>query len=145
MQQRLDYHQASPDAMNALIALELAVLRLGLDPRLMQLVKLRASQINGCAYCIDIESAEASRGGEASRRLSALSLWRDSGLFSVQERAALAWTEALTHLDNRAAMDAARNAMSSVFDERHIENWALAIAAINCWNRVGIGFRKAIL
>ena len=145
MKQRLDYHQASPDAMNALMALELTVLRLGLDPRLMQLVKLRASQINGCAYCLDIESDEARRGGETPRRLSALTLWRESSLFSVQERAALEWTEALTLPDDKAAIDRARAAMSAVFDERHIENWALAIVAINCWNRVGIGFRKAIL
>ncbi|MBV6325450.1 carboxymuconolactone decarboxylase family protein [Duganella violaceipulchra] len=145
MKQRLDYHQASPDALNALIALELAVLRLGLDPRLLQLVKLRASQINGCAYCVDIESDEARRVGEAPRRLFTLSLWRESTLFSAQERAALAWTEALTQLNNRAAINEARALMSAVFDEQQIENWALAIVAINCWNRVGIGFRKAIL
>jgi AhpD family alkylhydroperoxidase len=143
--QRLDYHQASPDAMNALLALELAVLRLGLDPRLMQLVKLRASQINGCAYCIDMESGEARRAGEDVRRLGALALWRDSTLFSDTERAALTWTEALTCLNDRAAIDAARAAMNAHFDAAQVENWALAIAAINGWNRVGVGFRKAIL
>src|SRR5471030_1526335 len=113
--QRLDYHQASPDAMNALMALELTVLRLGLEPRLLQLVKLRASQINGCAYCIDMESGEARRGGETPRRLGALALWRESALFSEPERAALAWTEALTLLSDRAVIDAARTAMEAAF------------------------------
>src|SRR5471030_1932060 len=98
MQKRIDYHQASPEAMSALIALELAVQRSGLDPRMLQLLKLRASQINGCAFCIDMESAEARRGGESFRRLSAVALWRDSVLFSAPERATLAWTEALTPL-----------------------------------------------
>lgn len=144
MPQRLDYHHASPDAMQALIALELAVLRSGLEPRLLQLVKLRASQINGCAFCIDMESGEARRGGETARRLTALCMWQDSALFSSQERAALAWTEALTMLSERSAIDHAHASMRAVFDEKQVADWALAIAAINCWNRVGAGFRAAI-
>lgn len=145
MKQRLDYHQASPDAMQALLAFELAVQRSPLAPRLLQLVKLRASQINRCAWCIDMESVEAKRGGETPRRLSALAVWRGSACFDAGERAALAWTEALTGPLDPAAIDAAHAAMRAVFDERQIADWALAIAAINCWNRIGVGFRKAIL
>lgn len=145
MRTRVDYHQASPEALKALIALELAVQRCGLDARLLQLVKLRASQINGCAFCIDMESAEARRAGVSFRRLAALALWRDSPLFSEPERAALAWTEALTELGPAAPRDAALDLMSRHFDARQIADWTLAIAAINCWNRMGVGFRKTVL
>lgn len=145
MAQRSDYQRASPEAMRALIALELAVLRSGLDPRLLQLVKLRSSQLNGCAYCVDIESGEARRGGETPPRLAALALWRHSTLFTEPERAALAWAEALTMLPGRAALDLARARMAEQFDEKQVADWALAIASINCWNRFGVAFRKAIL
>lgn len=145
MPQRLDCYQASPDAMQALLALELAVQQSGLEPRLLQLVKLRASQINRCAWCIDMESVEAKRGAETPRRLAALAVWQGSACFSARERAALAWTEALTKPVDTAALAQAHAAMRAVFDDRQIANWALAIAAINCWNRFGVGFRKAIL
>jgi len=145
MQTRIDYHLASPAALNALLTLELAVQRCGLDAHLLQLVKLRASQINGCAFCIDMESAEARRAGVSFRRLGALALWRDSALFSAPERAALAWTEALTELGGAAPRDAAFDSMARHFDAKHIADWTLAIAAINCWNRMGVGFRKTVL
>ncbi|WP_296000666.1 carboxymuconolactone decarboxylase family protein [Rugamonas sp.] len=145
MKNRIDYHQASPEAIKALIALELAVQRSGLDLRMLQLVKMRASQINGCAFCVDMESAEAMRAGESFRRLAAVAQWRDSALFSGPERATLAWTEALTELGAPAARDSAMSAMSRHFDARQIGDWTLAVAAINCWNRMGVGFRKAIL
>jgi len=145
MQKRIDYHQASPEAMSALIALELAVQRSGLDPRMLQLVKLRASQINGCAFCIDMESAEARRGGESFRRLSAVALWRDSVLFSAPERATLAWTEALTQLGAAGPRERAYDAMTHHFNAKQIADWTLAITSINCWNRMGVGFRKTIL
>jgi len=145
MDARIDYYAASPESMRALIGLELAVQRAGLDPALLQLVKLRASQINGCAFCLDMESAEARRGGETPRRLSALPVWRDSPLFGPAERAALAWTEALTRIAPRAEVDAARAAMAAHYDEARIADWTLAVAAINCWNRMGVGFRKSPL
>ncbi len=145
MDARIDYYAASPESMRAMIGLELAVQRAGLEPALLQLVKLRASQINGCAFCIDMESAEARRGGETPRRLSALPVWRDSPLFAPAERAALAWTEALTRIAPRPELDAARAAMAGYYDDGQIVGWTLAIAAINCWNRMGVGFRKSPL
>jgi AhpD family alkylhydroperoxidase len=143
MKHRIDYYDASPTAMHALIALELAVAARGLDSSLLQLVKLRASQINQCAFCIDVESAEALRGGELARRLTALALWRDSPLFSDQERAALAWTEQLTNLNNYAATDATFALLSLSFTEQQMVDLTLAIGAINAWNRMGVGFRRA--
>ncbi|MRW85433.1 carboxymuconolactone decarboxylase family protein [Pseudoduganella sp. FT26W] len=144
MKPRIDYQQASPEAMQALIAFELAVLRRDLDPRLLQLVKLRASQINGCAYCIDIELAEARRAGESQARIDLLSVWRDCPLFEPRECAVLAWTEALTRMDDRAAIAGAEADMRVFFDEPAIADWRLAIASINCWNRMGVGFRKPL-
>jgi len=145
MQQRIDYQQASPDALKALIALELAVQRCGLDVATLQLIKLRASQINGCAFCIDMESAEARRVGISFRRLAALALWRDSALFKQAERAVLAWTEVLTRLGAPGPRDAALTATTRHFDARQIADWTLAITAIHCWNRMGVGFRKTVL
>ena len=144
MKPRIDYQQASPEAMQALIAFELAVLRRDLDPRLLQLVKLRASQINGCAYCIDIELAEARRAGETSARIDLLSVWRDCSLFEPSECAVLAWTEALTWLNDRDAIRRAEADMRVFFDECAVADWNLAIAAINCWNRMGVGFHKPL-
>lgn len=143
MEHRIDYYDASPAAMHALIALELAVAGCGLDSSLLQLVKLRASQINKCAFCIDVESIEALRGGESARRLSALALWRDSPLFSDQERAALAWSEQLTELNNSAATDETFALLSLSFTEKQMVDLTLAIGAINAWNRMGVGFRRA--
>lgn len=142
MEQRIDYYEASPAAMHALIALELAVAGCGLDRSLLQLVKLRASQINECAFCIDVESVEALRSRESVRRLSALALWRDSPLFSFQERAALAWTEQLTDLNNSAATDETFAQLRLNFTEKQMVDLTLAIGAINAWNRMGVGFRR---
>lgn len=143
MGHRIDYYDASPAAMQALIALELAVTRSGLDSRLVQLIKVRASQINQCAFCIDVESAEALRAGESARRLGALALWRDSPLFSDQERAALAWTEQLTEMNNNnAAADENYALLSLSFSEKQMVDLTLAIVTVNAWNRMGVGFRR---
>ena len=98
MEQRLDFYKASPDAMKALIALEVALGKRGLETTLVNLVKLRASQINGCAYCVDSHSADARKAGETERRLYAVAAWRETPFFSERERSALAWTESLTRL-----------------------------------------------
>ena len=142
MEQRLDFYKASPDAMKALIALEVAMSKLGLDPLLLDLVKLRASQINGCAFCVDLHSSDARKKGETERRLYAISAWRETPFFTDKERAALAWTESLTRVADTHAPDADYDALRRHFTEAEMTNLTVAIGLINTWNRLSIGFRK---
>ena len=142
MQPRLDFYQASPDAAKAMLAFDAAIRKLDLEPRLIELVKLRASQINGCAYCVDLHSRDARKLGESERRLHAVAVWRESPFFTDRERAALAWTEALTQLADTRAPDADYDWLSSQFSERERVDLTLAINAINSWNRLAVGFRS---
>ena len=142
MQPRLDFYKASPDAAKAMLALEGAVTKLGLDKTLLELVKLRASQINGCAYCVDIHSSDARKHGESERRLHAVAVWREAPFFTERERAALAWTEALTRISETRAPDADYEWLSSQFTEQERVNLTLAINTVNSWNRLAIGFRS---
>lgn len=142
MDQRIDFYKASPDAIKALIALEAAVIKLGLEAPLMELVKLRASQINGCAFCVDLHTSDARKKGETERRLYALSVWRETPFFSARERAALAWTEAITNIAQTHAPDEDYNNLREHFNEREMVDLTLAINTINSWNRLSIGFRK---
>jgi AhpD family alkylhydroperoxidase len=142
MQPRLDFYKASPDAAKAMLALEAAVKSLGLEPSLLELVKLRASQINGCGYCVDMHSRDARKQGESERRLYALTVWRETPFFTERERAALAWTEALTCISETRAPDADYEWLSHQFTERERVDLTLAINAINSWNRLAIGFRS---
>ena len=143
MDQRLDFYRASPEGLKALIALDAAVGKLGLERQLLDLVKLRASQINGCAYCVDVHSADARKNGESERRLFAIPVWREVPFFSARERAALAWTEALTRIADTHAPDADFDALKASFSESEMVNLTLAIVTINAWNRLSVGFRKA--
>lgn len=142
MQPRLDFYKASPAAAKAMIALESAVTQLGLDPGLLDLINLRASQINGCAYCVDMHSADARKKGETERRLYSLSVWRESPFYTDRERAALAWTESLTLISHTGAPDSDYEWVSSQFDEEERVKLTVAINAINSWNRLAIGFRS---
>ncbi|MEO7883522.1 MAG: carboxymuconolactone decarboxylase family protein [Nitrosospira sp.] len=142
MEPRLNSYEAASDAMRALTTLETTVRALGIDPRLLDLIKLRASQINGCAYCVDMHAGDLRKAGETSRRIDALSVWRDTPFFTVRERAALAWTEAITLISETHAPDEDYEMLKSEFSEREMANITLAIATINCWNRVSVGFRK---
>ena len=117
-------------------------MRSGLEPALLELVKLRASLINGCAYCVDLHSTDARKRGESERRLHAVAVWRESPFFSERERAALAWTDALTLVAQTRAPDADYEWLSSQFDEDERVKLTLAINAINGWNRLAIGFRS---
>ena len=144
MEQRLDFYKASPDAMKALIGLEGAISKLGLEPQLLDLVKLRASQINGCAYCVDLHSSDLRKKGETERRLYAVPVWRETPFFSPRERAALAWTEALTLLPQTHAPDADFAEVREHFSEREMVDLTLAIGTINTWNRLSVGFRKKL-
>ena len=142
MEPRLDFYKASPDAIKAMLALSASVAKLGLEPALLELVKLRASQINGCAFCIDMHATDARKGGETERRLYAVSAWRETPFFTPRERAALAWTEAITQISTVGAPDATYEALSAQFTDKERMDLTLAIAAINGWNRLAIAFRK---
>ena len=142
MQPRLDFYTASPDALKAMIALETAVSKLPLEKNLIELVKLRASQINGCAFCIDLHTADAIKSGETPRRLFAVTTWRETPFFTDRERAALAWTESLTQLSLTHAPDEDYELVSAQFTPKEMVDLTVAIATINSWNRLAVGFRK---
>ncbi|POA31520.1 MULTISPECIES: carboxymuconolactone decarboxylase family protein [unclassified Pseudomonas] len=142
MQSRVDFYTASPDALKAMIALESAVTKLPLEKSLIELVKLRASQINGCAFCVDMHTADARKGGETERRLYAVSVWRETPFFTPRERAALAWTEALTRISETHAPDEDYALLSAEFDAKEMVDLSVAITTINAWNRLAVGFRK---
>jgi AhpD family alkylhydroperoxidase len=142
MNARTDFYTASPDAVKALIALEVAVNKLGLEPSLLELVKLRASQLNGCAFCVDMHTTDARKAGETERRLHGVSVWRETPFFSARERAALAWTEALTQLSLTHAPDADYELVQAQFTPKEQVDLTLAISTINSWNRFAVGFRK---
>lgn len=141
MEARLDYVKASPAAAKAMYALQAAVNASGLEPALQELVKLRVSQINGCAFCIDLHSREATAKGEKPERLFLLDAWREAPVYTPRERAALAWAEALTLVSQTHAPDAVYAEVREHFDEAGLVNLTLAVVAINGWNRFAIGFR----
>jgi AhpD family alkylhydroperoxidase len=138
--QRLDFAKASPAAYKALLGVENYVRESGLEHSLLELVKLRASQINGCGYCVDMHAKDARAAGESERRLYAVAVWRETPFFSPRERAALAWTEALTRLSQQPVLDADFAALREHFSEREMVDLGLAISAINSWNRLAVGF-----
>ena len=142
MQPRIDFYTASPDALKAMIALETAVSKLPLEKTIIELVKLRASQINGCAFCVDMHTADARKGGETERRLYAVSVWRETPFFTPRERAALAWTESLTLLSQTHAPDEDYELVSAQFTPKEMVDLTVAISTINSWNRLAVGFRK---
>jgi AhpD family alkylhydroperoxidase len=141
MKARLDPYQASPDVMQAMIQLEERVRSAGLEPSLIQLVKTRASQLNGCAFCLHMHTQHARAAGESEERLYLVSAWRESPLFTPRERAALAWTEALTLLAQSGAPDRDYNELCEHFSESDRVKLSMLIVAINGWNRIAVGFR----
>ncbi|OUL98864.1 carboxymuconolactone decarboxylase family protein [Variovorax sp. JS1663] len=144
MEARIDFYKASPEALKAQIALDVAVGKLGLEPVLLDLVKLRASQINGCAFCIDLHASDLRKQGESERRIQTVTVWHEAPFFTPRERAALAWTEALTRVADTHAPDADYEALRAEFSEAEMVNLTLAIGLINTWNRLSIGFRKQL-
>lgn len=141
MQARLDYFKASPRVMKAMLALEQAVRDSGLEFSLIELVKTRASQINGCAYCIYMHTKDARAAGETEERLYLLSAWRESSLYTPREQAALAWTESLTLVAETGAPDDVYDALDPHFTDEEKVNLTMLIGAINVWNRISVGFR----
>lgn len=142
MQSRLDVQKVAPAAYPAMSALETYVRKSSsLEASLLELVRLRASQINGCAFCIDMHTKDARANGEAEQRLYALIAWRETPFFTDRERAALEWTEAITLISQEHAPDSIYEKVRQRFTEEELVHLTLAIIAINGWNRLAIGFR----
>lgn len=133
--------KAAPEAIKAMMAVEAALRGSGLEHSLLELVKMRASQINGCAFCIHMHATDARAAGETEMRLYMLNAWRETSLYSDRERAALAWTESLTRLVETGAPDADYGLIEQSFTEAERVNLTLAIGAINLWNRLQVGLR----
>jgi AhpD family alkylhydroperoxidase len=142
MQARLNPLKAAPELMQALGALETAVQNSGLEKSLIDLVKTRASQINGCAYCIHMHTTEARSRGEREERLYLLDAWHESPLYSDRERAALAWTEAVTLVSQTHVPDSVYETARAAFSEAELVKLTMVIATINAWNRIAISFRS---
>ncbi|WP_321815271.1 MULTISPECIES: carboxymuconolactone decarboxylase family protein [unclassified Paraburkholderia] len=142
MQQRLDFYRANPHAIKAMLALEERIEKSNIEKPLAELVRLRASQINGCAYCVDMHTTDARKGGETERRLATVVVWRETPFFTERERAALAWTEALTLVSHDHVPDEVWETVQPHFSEAEIVDLTLLISAINSWNRFAIAFRK---
>jgi AhpD family alkylhydroperoxidase len=141
MEPRLKYAHVAPEGYQAMRALEGYVKSSGLEPALLELVKLRASQINSCAYCIDMHTKDARAHGETEQRLYALSAWREAPFYTERERAALAWTEAVTKVFDEHVPDNVYELARKQFTEKELVDLTLAIIAINGWNRLAISFR----
>ena len=141
METRLNYLQIAPETMKLAIALETHIAKSGLETSLFHLVKTRASQINGCAYCINMHTQDARKLGETEQRLYLLSAWRESPLYTDRERAALAWTDAVTLIAETHAPDDLYEDVRAHFSEAETVNLTMLIGAINAWNRVAIAFR----
>ncbi len=141
MTPRLNLFQAAPEGAKAMLAVEAAIAKSGLEASLIELIRLRASQINGCAFCIFMHVKDALEKGERGIRLHMLDGWRESPLFTDRERAALNWTESLTRITRTHAPDADYALLQSQFDETEIAWLTLLIGSINLWNRVQIGLR----
>ncbi|MET3436092.1 MULTISPECIES: carboxymuconolactone decarboxylase family protein [Sphingomonas] len=136
-------HALAPEAIKAMTALEQSFTKSGLDHDLLELVKFRVSQINGCAFCLHMHATDLRRHGESEMRLYMLSAWRESTLYSDRERAALGWAEALTLLPETGAPDADYDALKAAFSDAEQVWLTMAIGAINTWNRLQVAFRVA--
>ncbi len=143
MQTRLNPYTTAPEVMKPMIDLEAAFKKASIEHAIIELVKIRASQINGCAYCLHMHTKDARAAGETEARIYLLSAWRESRLYTVRERAALEWTEALTLVAETHAPDEAYEAVKAQFSPKEIVELTMLIGAINTWNRIAIvGFRS---
>ena len=142
MKQRLDFYKANPNAVKALMGVEEVIGKSSLEKSLTELVRLRASQINGCAFCVDMHTTDARKGGETDRRLATVVVWRETPFFTDRERAALEWTEAVTLVSHDHVPDAVWEAVKPHFSEAELVDLTLLVSAINAWNRFAISFRK---
>ncbi len=140
-EQRIPYSKIAPEGVEILRDLETYIKSTGLEPELVELVKLRASQINGCAYCIDMHTKDARSHGESEQRLYGVTAWRETPFYSQRERAALAWTESVTKIGEDQAPDELYDQVRKHFTAKELVDLTLAVIAINSWNRLAISFR----
>jgi AhpD family alkylhydroperoxidase len=141
---RIDFRNVAPAALQAQLGVEAFVGRSGLEHSLLHLVKVRASVMNGCAYCVDMHTKDARKAGESEQRLYAVPVWRETPFFTARERAALAWTESLTDLPRTGAPDDVFAEVAHHFTEEEIVALTMAIVAINGWNRLAVGLRNPV-
>jgi AhpD family alkylhydroperoxidase len=141
MESRIDYIKAAPGGYKAMAGLEVYLRHCGLEHGLLHLIKTRASQINGCAFCIDMHTKDARALGETEQRLYALNAWRETPFYTERERAALEWTEALTLISDSHAPDDIYERTRKQFTDEELVNLTYAVATINAWNRLAIAFR----
>jgi AhpD family alkylhydroperoxidase len=140
--ERIDFMSASPKAVKAWMALEQYIATSSIDKPLAELVRLRSSQINGCAFCVDMHATDAANGGETTRRLHAVAVWRETPFFTARERAALAWTETMTRLAQQPDTGESYAALAQAFSAEEMVDLTLLISTINGWNRLAVGFAK---
>ena len=138
MQLRMNHRQANPAGFQALLKLEEAAKGMGLEPVLLELIKIRASQLNGCAFCLDMHTADLRKMGESEQRVHLISVWREAPMFTSREKAALALTEALTLVAEKGVSDDLYAEVREHYEESEVVALIMAINAINCWNRIAI-------
>jgi len=141
MHPRLDFYKTAPDALKAVMQLENYVQTSGLERRFIHLIKLRASQINGCAYCVDMHVKESRHDGLSEQWINLMSVWREAGVYDATERALLGWVEAVTNVSQSGIPDDAFEALKPHFTDEDIMKITMAICTINTWNRLAVGFR----
>ena len=141
MKPRMNFYQAAPETINALTAVETQIQSSGLEQSLIELVRTRASQINGCAFCINMHTQDARKHGETEQRLYLLNAWREAPVYTDRERSALAWTEAVTLISETHAPDDAYEELRKHFAEAEAVNLTILVGTINAWNRLAISFR----
>lgn len=141
---RLDWSKISPDGIKAMLDLQQVVNKSGLDHKLLELIKIRASQINGCAHCLDMHTKDAIALGENQQRLHVVAAWREAPFYSNREKAALAWCEALTQISEKGAPDSVYSELEGLFSPQEIVELTLAIVTINSWNRLAVGFHSPV-
>ncbi|KRB89970.1 carboxymuconolactone decarboxylase family protein [Noviherbaspirillum sp. Root189] len=141
MTQRIDYQKQSPELFRKFVEFSLALKQSSIETSIRDLVDIRASQINGCAFCLDMHVKEATIHGERPLRLHHVATWRESTLFSTRERAALAWTEALTQIPAQGVPDDVYERVRSQLSEKELSDLTFLVMSINAWNRVNVGFR----
>ena len=140
MKERLDYEALAPDLIRKVVALNTAVENCGLEASLLHLIKLRASQINGCSYCVDMHSHEARADGETEQRVHLVAAWKESPLFTPRERAAFAWVETVTRIADAGVPDTLYRATQEEFSEADLVKLTVAVGIINIWNRLCVAF-----
>lgn len=141
---RIDWYKTSPEAYQAMLGVQKVVDKSKIDHKLLELVKIRASQINKCAHCLDMHTKDSIALGENEQRLHVLAAWREAPFYADKEKAALAWCESLTNISSEGAMDNLFEELKKYFTTEEIVELTLAIVAINSWNRLAVGFRSEV-